>query len=189
MEVAFIGHIISSEGILVDPRKVEAVYTWPKPSTVNDIRSFLGFAGYYRRFEEGFSKLASPLIALTKKNTEFIWMDECEQSFQDLKRRLITAPILALPKELEVYIIYTDASRTGLGGVLMQDRKVIAYASQQLKTHEKNYLIHDLELAVVVFALKLWRLHLYGVKCEIYTYHKSLKYFFTHKEFNMRQGR
>ncbi|XP_073112178.1 uncharacterized protein [Elaeis guineensis] len=187
--VTFLGHVISKEGVSVDPRKVEAVVDWSRPTNVSEIRSFLGLAGYYRRFVEGFSSIAMPLSRLTQKQVKFEWTDECEQSFQELKRRLVTAPILTIPSGTEGFTIYSDASRKGLGCVLMQKGKVIAYASRQLKLYERNYPTHDLELAAVVFALKIWRHYLYGEHCEIFTDHKSLKYIFTQKELNMRQRR
>ena len=176
--VSFLGHIISKEGIAVDPGKIEAIKSWPTPTNVKEVRSFLGLAGYYQRFVEGFSKIALPLTQLTRKNVKFQWSDERERSFQELKKRLITAPILTIPDGSEGMVVYSDASKMGLGCVLMQHGKVIAYASRQLKDYEKNYPTHDLELAAVVFALKIWRHYLYGVKCEIFTYHMSLKYFF-----------
>jgi ribonuclease HI len=129
------------------------------------------------------------MTKLLRKNTPFEWSEKCEESFQELKRRLTTAPILAVPETGKDYTIYCDASKNGLGCVLMQNRKVIAYGSRQLKPHEVNYPTHDLELAAVVFALKQCRQFLYGTKCELYTDHKSLKYFFTQKELNMRQKR
>ena len=184
-EVTFLGHVISAEGVYVDPQKVEAVLNWERPTNVTEIRSFLGLAGYYRRFVEGFSKIATPLTRLTRKGVKFNWSHECEQSFQELKRRLTTAPILTLPSGVEGFEIYSDASKQGLGCVLMQNGRVIAYASRQLKKHEQNYPVHDLELAAVVFALKIWRHYLYGVTCRIYTDHKSLKYLFTQRELNM----
>jgi hypothetical protein len=187
--VAFLGHVVTKEGIAVDPGKVEAVVNWVRPSNAHEVRSFLGLAGYYRRFVEGFSRLAAPLTRLTRKNEKFQWSEECEQSFQELKQRLVTAPVLTLPSGSDGFVIYSDASHKGLGCVLMQQGKVIAYASRQLKTYERNYPTHDLELAAVVFALKIWRHYLYGERCEIYTDHKSLKYFFTQKELNMRQRR
>jgi hypothetical protein len=162
---------------------------WTRPTSVFEIRSFLGLAGYYRRFIESFSKLSGPLTALTRKNTHFVWTDECKQCFQELKRRLVTAPVLALHTESGNFVVYSDASKKGLGCVLMQNDNVIAYASCQLKPYEQNYPTHDLELAVVVFALKIWRHYLYGKRCEIYTDHKSLKYLFTQKELNMRHKR
>jgi hypothetical protein len=114
-------------------------------------------------------------------------MNEYEQCFQELKRRLVTALVLALPTESGKFVVYSDTFKKGLGCVLMQNGNVIANASCQLKLYEQNYPTHDLELAAVVFALKIWRHYLYGKRCEIYTDHKSLKYFFTQKELNMRQ--
>lgn len=188
-EVAFLGHVINKEGVKVDPAKIKAILEWASPSSVAEVRSFLGLAGYYRRFVHNFSIIARPLTNLMKKDCKFRWSEDCEKAFQLLKEKLTTAPVLALPTEGEGYEVFSDASKNGLGCVLMQQGKVIAYASRQLKVHEKNYPTHDLELAAVVFALKIWRHYLYGVPCKIYTDHKSLKYIFTQKELNMRQRR
>ena len=122
---------------------------------------------------------------MTRKEKKYEWTEKCEQSFQEIKKRLTSAPVLAIPVDEGQFDVYSDASRTGLGAVLMQHGKVIAYASRQLKDHERNYPTHDLELAAVVFALKIWRHYLYGAQCKIYTDHQSLKYFFTQKELNM----
>ncbi|WMV37755.1 hypothetical protein MTR67_031140 [Solanum verrucosum] len=187
--VAFLGHIVSSEGIRVDSQKIEAVKQWPRPTSATDIRSFLGLAGYYRRFVEGFSSIASPLTRLTQKKVKFQWSDDCEKSFAELKTRLTTTPVLTLPEGSDGYVIYFDASRVGLGCVLMQRGNVIAYASTQLKVHEKNYPTHDLELAAVVFSLKICRHYLYGIHVDVFTDHKSLQYVFTQKELNIRQRR
>jgi hypothetical protein len=130
--------------------------------------------------------LSRPLTALTRKNARFVWTDEYEQCFQELKRQLVTAPVLALPMESGNFIVYSDTSKKGLGCVLMHNGNVITYASLQLKPYEQNYPTHDLELATVVFALKICRHYLYGEQCEIYMDHKSLKYLFTQKELNMR---
>ncbi|KAK1683149.1 hypothetical protein QYE76_043997 [Lolium multiflorum] len=146
------------EGIAVNPSKVQSVLEWKSPKNAKEIRGFLGMAGYYRRFIEGFSKIAGPMTKLLKKNTPFVWTDECETSFQTLKEKLTTAPVLAVPEPGKDYTVYCDASKNGLGCVLMQDRKS-------------------------------WRQFLYGSKCELYTDHKGLKYFFTQKELNMRQKR
>ena len=188
-QVSFLGHVVSKAGVSVDPAKIEAVTGWTRPSTVSEVRSFLGLAGYYRRFVENFSRIATPLTQLTRKGAPFVWSKACEDSFQNLKQKLVTAPVLTVPDGSGSFVIYSDASKKGLGCVLMQQGKVVAYASRQLKSHEQNYPTHDLELAAVVFALKIWRHYLYGEKIQIFTDHKSLKYFFTQKELNMRQRR
>ncbi|KAL0544658.1 hypothetical protein IC582_019776 [Cucumis melo] len=173
-QVSFLGHVVSKAGVSVDPAKIEAVTGWTRPSTVSEVRSFLGLAGYYRRFVENFSRIATPLTQLTRKGAPFVWSKACEDSFQNLKQKLVTAPVLTVPDGSGSFVIYSDASKKGLGCVLMQQGKVVAYASQ---------------LAAVVFALKIWRHYLYGEKIQIFTDHKSLKYFFTQKELNMRQRR
>ncbi|KAL0537102.1 hypothetical protein IC582_026072 [Cucumis melo] len=188
-QVSFLGHVVSKAGVSVDPAKIEAVTSWPRPSTVSEVRSFLGLAGYCRQFVEKFSRIATPLTQLTRKGAPFIWSKACEDSFQSLKQKLVTAPVLTVPDGSGSFVIYSDASKKGLGCVLMQQGKVVAYASRQLKSHEQNYPTHDLELAAMVFALKIWRHYLCGEKIQIFTDHKSLKYFFTQKELNMRQRR
>ncbi|GJY07862.1 putative reverse transcriptase domain-containing protein [Tanacetum coccineum] len=145
--------------------------------------------GYYRRFIEGFSKIAKPKTKLTQKSVKFNWGEKKETAFQTLKKKLCSAPILALIEGSENFIVYCDASHKGLGAVLMQKEKVIAYASRQLKIHEKNYRTHDLELGAVVFALKMWRHYLYGTKCVVFVDHKSLQHILDQKELNMRQRR
>ncbi|KAD4584208.1 hypothetical protein E3N88_21809 [Mikania micrantha] len=186
-EVQFLGHIFNEKGIHVDPTKIETIKNWEAPKTPTEVRQFLGLAGYYRRFIEGFSKIAQSLTALTHKGTKYNWTDKQEAAFHLLKQKLGSAPILSLPEGTEDFVVYCDASAQGLGCVLMQRDKVIAYASRQLRPHEKNYTTHDLELGAVVFALKIWRHYLYGTKCTIYTDHKSLQHIFDQKELNMRQ--
>ncbi|WVZ49536.1 hypothetical protein U9M48_000884 [Paspalum notatum var. saurae] len=188
-EVAFLGHILSAKGVAVDPSKVEDVLNWKQPQTVTEIRSFLGLAGYYRRFIKDFSKIAKPMTALTQKNAKFAWSPKCEEAFGTLKKLLTSAPVLAQPDITKPFDVYCDASGSGLGCVLMQEGRVIAYASCQLRKHEVNYPTHDLELLAVVYALKKWRHYLLGNTCHIYTDHKSLKYIFTQPELNMRQRR
>jgi hypothetical protein len=155
-KVSFLGHIISREGISTDTIKTQAVVEWKRPTTITKIRSFLGLAGYYRRFIEGFAQLAAPLTRLTRKGIKFEWTKDREENFQELKHRLVTAPILVVPTSEIGYTIYYDASKIGLGCVLMQNNKVITYAPRQLKVHEKNYPTHDLELGAIIFALKIW---------------------------------
>ncbi|GJV02408.1 putative reverse transcriptase domain-containing protein [Tanacetum coccineum] len=175
-KVQFLGHVIDSQGIHVDPAKIESVKDWASPKSATEIRQFLGLAGYYRRFIEGFSKIAKPMTKLTQKKIKFEWSDKAEAAFQLIKQKLCSAPILALPEGNEDFIAYCDASIKGLGVVLMQREKVIAYASRQLKIHDKNYTTHDLELGAVVFALKIWRHYLYGTRCTVFTDHKSLQH-------------
>ncbi|KAL4346328.1 hypothetical protein GQ457_17G011190 [Hibiscus cannabinus] len=188
-EVVFLGHVVSSEGIRVDPKKVEAIVNWKQPTSVTEIRSFLGLAGYYRRFVSGFSKVVAPLTKLLQKGVKYEWSDARQQAFEKLKEALINAPVLTQPVSGKEFVVYSDASYVCLGCVLMQEGRVVAYASRQLKVHEKNYPTHDMELAAVVFALKIWRHYLYGEKCIVYIDHKSLKYLMTEKELNLRQRR
>ncbi|GJR30151.1 putative reverse transcriptase domain-containing protein [Tanacetum coccineum] len=148
-----------------------------------------GLVGYYRRFIEGFSKIAKSMTKLTQKGIKFDWGEKEENAFQLIKQKLCSAPILALPEGSEDFVVYCDASHKGLGAVLMQREKVIAYASRQLKIHEKNYTTHDLELGSVVFALKIWRHYLYGTRCTMFIDHKSLQHILDQKELNMRQRR
>ena len=151
---------------------------WKPPTNVSEVRSFLGLAGYCRKFVERFSKIAAPLTKLTRKDVKYYRVDACQQSFEELKGRLTSAPVLALPNGRDGFVVYSDASWQGLGCVLMQNDRVIAYTSTQLKKHEENYPTHDLELAAVVFSLKIWRHYLYSVPCRIFTDHKSLQYIF-----------
>ena len=155
-EVSFLGHIVSAEGIRVDLVKIEAVTNWKPPRNVTEVRSFLGLAGYYWRFVQRFSIIASSLTKLLRKGVKFEWDDKCQTSFERLKEILVEAPMLIQLTSGREYTMCSDASRIGLGCVLMQDGKVVAYASKQLKPHEQNYPTHDLELAAIVFALKIW---------------------------------
>ena len=187
--VLFLGHVITDGGIAVDPSKVRDVLKWEPPQTVSEFRSFLGLAGYYRRFIEGFSKIVKPLTSLQEKVKEFMWSENCQANFEELKKWLTTAPMLAMPYIHKSFDIYCDASCQGLGCVLMQEGHVITYASRQLRKHEQNYPTHDLELVAVVHTLKIWRHYLLGHRCQIYTDHKSLKYVFTQNDLNLRQRR
>jgi hypothetical protein len=170
-------------------RREEYLLSWKTPTSVSDIRSFLGLAGYYRRFIEGFSKISKPMTELLEKDKLFKWTPACESSFQELKKRLTTTPVLVMSVMEKPFFIYCDALGQGLGCVLMQDGRVVAYASRQLRKHEVNYPTYDLELAAVVHTLKIWRHYLMGKSCELYTNHKSLKYIFTQSNLNLRQRR
>nr|GFC35180.1 putative reverse transcriptase domain-containing protein [Tanacetum cinerariifolium] len=188
-KVQFLGHVIDSQGIHVDPAKIDSIKDWASPKTATEIRQFLGLARYYRRFIEGFSKISRTMTKLTQKKVKFEWSDKQEEAFQVIKQKLCSAPILALPEGSEDFVVYCDASIKGLGTVLTQREKVIAYGSRQLKIHEKNYTTHDLELGAVVFALKIWRHYMYGTKCTVFTDHKSLQHILDQKEMNMIQRR
>ncbi|WVZ97800.1 LOW QUALITY PROTEIN: hypothetical protein U9M48_043312 [Paspalum notatum var. saurae] len=185
-QVPFLGHIVSKGGIMVDPSKISSVMDWKVPEVVKEVRGFLGLAGYYRRFIESFSRIAKPMTSLLEKGVTFIWTKERQAAFDELKKRLTTAPVLTLLDLTKSFTVYCDASKQGLGCVLMQEGKVIAYASRQLRKHEVNYPTHDTELATLCMledpeALFIWE--------SIYTDHNSLKYIFTQNELNMRQRR
>ncbi|KAK8590196.1 hypothetical protein V6N12_024577 [Hibiscus sabdariffa] len=145
---------------MVDLKKVQTILDWRPPRNVGEVRIILGLAGYYRRFVKGFSSIALPLT-------------------------LTHAPVLVQPESGKEFMVYSDASHSGLGCVLMQGDNVVAYASRQLKPHELNYPTHDLELAAIVFSLKIWRHYLYGEKCHMFTDHKSIRYLFTQKDLNL----
>ena len=165
------------------------VVDWKPLRNDTKVRSFLGLAEYYRRFVKGFFMTVSLMTRLPQKNVKYEWSEKYQRSFDKLKEFLTEAPVLTQPTCGREYVIFSDASLNGLGCVLMQEGKVVAYASIKLKPHEKNYPTHDLELATIVFELKIWGHYLYGEKCFIYTDHKSLKYFPSQREHNLRQRR
>jgi hypothetical protein len=187
--VKFLEHTISKEGIFVDPSKVQEVMDWKPPKSVHQIRSFLGLAGYYHRFILDFSRIAKHMTELLKKGVKFVWSEACEKAFHTLRQHLTSAQVLVQPDNSKPFEVFCDASGTGLGRVLMQEGRVIAYAPRALQPHEINYPTHDLELAAVVHALKIWRHYLMGNRCNIFTDHRSLKYIFTQSDLNMRQRR
>jgi hypothetical protein len=186
-EVSFMGHIISEGGISVDPSKVKDILSWKTPQNVSDIISFLGLAGYYRRFIEGFSKISKPTTELLAKGNTFEWTPRHETSFQELKKGLTTAPVLTMPDMEKLFSIYCDASGQGLECALTPDGHVVEYASRELRKHEEKYPTHDMELAAVVHALKIWRHYIIGKRYEVYSDHKRLKYIFTQPDLNLRQ--
>jgi hypothetical protein len=188
-QVAFLDHVISARGVSVDPGKVRDVLNWKSPMNISEICSFLELADYYHRFTHDLSKIAKPMTWLHEKGKVSKWTLNCQASFEVLKKRLTIAPVLVLPDLLKRFDIYCDASRQGLGCVLMQDGQVVSYASCQLSKQEENYPTHDHELAAVVHALMIWRHYLIGHRCEIYSDHKSLKYILTQTDLNLRQHR
>jgi hypothetical protein len=160
--------VVSPEGITVDPSKVKEVLDWKTPTTVSEVQSFLGLAGYYRRFILNFSKIAKPVTELLKKENKYVWSDACDEAFKLMKKLLTTSPVLAQPDIDNPFDVYCDASSTGLCGVLMQEGRVISYSSRQLRRHEEHYPTHDLKLAAVVMALRTWRHYLHGNEVHIY---------------------
>jgi hypothetical protein len=153
-EVLFLGHIINRNGLAMDLKKVAAILDKKAPREVYRIKSFIGMAKYYRCFIEGFFKIARPMTALLAKKVEFKWTLECQESFEALKKKLTTTPVLILPNVHKPFLVYSYASYTGMGCVLMQEGRVVAYLSRQLKIPERNYPTHDLNLAAVVHAFE-----------------------------------
>jgi hypothetical protein len=154
-KVSFLGHILLENGVLVDPSKVQEVMDWKAPTIVPKVRSFLGLAGYYHRFILDFLKIAKPMTSLLQKYHKFVWTEDCEAAFHALRKLLTTALVLAQSDQEKPFDVFCDASKTRLDCVLMQEGRVIAYASRQLRKHEANYPTHDLELAMVIHSLKI----------------------------------
>jgi hypothetical protein len=177
--------VVSHEGIVVDPSKVKEVLEWKPPTMVSEVRRFLGLAGYYHRFIPNFSKIAKPITELLKKGNKYLWCETYDEAFEHLKRLLTTSPVLAQPYTTKSFDVYCDASGMGLGGVLMEEGRVIFYSLRQQRCHKEHYPTHDLELAAVVMALRTWHHYLLGSSVYIYTDHKNLKYIFTQPDLNM----
>jgi len=176
--VEFLGHVVSEEGLAMQPSKVEAIDKWTTCRDVSEVRAFMGISGYYRRFIKDFSTIAAPLYDLTRKESEFRWTPECQDAFEELKRRLMREPVLALPSDNGTYVLDTDASDFGLGAVLSQrqgdQEKVIAYASRTLGKPEQKYETTRKELLAVVSGLKQFRQYLLGRHFIIRTDHAAL---------------
>jgi hypothetical protein len=187
-QVAFLGHVVSSEGVACDPAKLEAVETWPVPSTVREVRQFLGLASYYRRYIPGFATIAAPMTALTRKDQKWLWCDKCQHAFDTLKKCLLSAPILAYPSEDPEckYILDIDASAVGIGAVLQQvqggQEKVIAYASKTLNHAQRVYCVTFRELLAVVKFLKHFRHYILGRPFTVRTDHGSLRWLMNFRE-------
>ena len=166
------GHVVTKEGISIDPGKIKLIEEWTVPNYVTDVRSFMGITGYYQRFIEGFPRITNPITSLQKKAKKFEWNQKCEESYKKLKTLLTIAPILRIDDHNKDFTVCIDACNDGLGGVLTQEGHVIAYESRKLKIHEKNYATCDLELAAIIHALKMWRHHLIGRKFMLMTDNK-----------------
>ena len=191
--IGFLGHVISGQGISMEPEKVSAITQWPTPKSSAEVRSFLGLAGYYRKFVKGFSREASPLTALQQKDAPFVWGDAQQRSFESLKTRVASAPILILPNESLPYVVTTDASGFAVGATLSQDHghglQPIAFLSKKMLPAERNYPVHEQELLAVVVALREWRHYLHGRKFRVITDHHSLRYLQTQPHLSPRQVR
>jgi hypothetical protein len=192
-EISFLGHIVTKDGLKMEPSKVKDVMDWPQPKNVHDIRSFLGLAGYYRRFVKDFSKIAGPLSNLLKNDTVFKWTETQEQAFQHLKEAVCTAPILILPDPHKPYTVVTDASGYAVGAALCQDHgnglQPCAYLSRKMNSHEMNYPVHEQELLAIIHALREWRHYILGNQFTIVTDHRSLQYIQTQPNLSARQVR
>ncbi|CAI7833834.1 unnamed protein product [Closterium sp. NIES-54] len=190
-KVQFLGHMVSAQGVHVDPKKIEAVRTWKTPENVKELHQFLGFANYYNRFVPQYAKIATPLTNLLKKNTPFKWEDVHQQAMEQLKTALTSAPVLILPDLEKDCVIEADASDQAVGAVLMQDQgkglQPIAYLSNKLHGAELNYPIHDKEALAIITAFKIRRCYLKGRKTTVYTDHCSLKYLKTKLTLSRRQ--
>jgi hypothetical protein len=187
--IHYLGHIIFEYGIVVDHEKIEAIRGCTTPNNVTEVISFMGLAGYYKRFIAGFSRITHPITSLQRKGKKFQWKKKCEMGLQQLKKLLTIAPILNIADPDEDFVVFTYACKEGLGGVLSHNRFVICFKSKKLKEHERLYATHDLELEAIVHALKKWRHYLMGKKFELRTNHNGLKYLFDQPTLSARQSR
>jgi hypothetical protein len=178
-EIKNLGHIVNEQGICPDPKRVEAVQTWPVPKSVHDVKSFLGLVSYFRKIIEHYSEIAEPLTNLTKKSHPWVWTGGCQDAFELLKQKLTEAPLLCTPDESLPYEVVMDASDLGLGGVLLQEGQPVAFESRKLNDAERNYQTTEKEMLAVVHALRVWRCYLEGAEFTVYTDHMSNTYFQT----------
>ena len=170
----------------MDLKKIKSISEWITPQNVSEVRPVMGLEGYYRRFIEGFSKIAHPITSLQKKGIKFEWTPKCKESFQRLKELLTSAVVLKITDPNEDFVVCTNACKEGIGGVITQNGHVICYESRKLKEHEKNYATHDLDLAAIVHALKMWMYYLMGSKFKLRTNHHGLKCLFEEQNLNAR---
>ena len=187
--VIFLGHVVSGDGLAVDPAKVKVVNDWQSPANVGDVRSFVGLVQYFKRFVKDLSTILVPLTDLTKKNATFRWSDSCETAFQEVKTLLSTAPILAMPSPNLRYSVYTDASIYGCGGVLMQEGKPVAYCGRKFDKTMTNWTTTEQELYGLVYAMETWRCYLEGVPFDLYTDHQPLVWLKTQTTLTRKQSR
>jgi hypothetical protein len=187
--VSFLGYVVTTQGIEVDEAKVHAIQSWPTPSTVTQVRSFLGLAGFYRRFVKDFSTIAAPLHELTKKGVSFNWGQSQEDSFALLKEKLTHAPLLQLPDFGKTFELECDASGVGIGAVLMQGGKPVAYFSEKLNGPVLNYSTYDKELYALIRSLQTWKHYLWSKEFVIHSDHESLKHLRSQTNLNRRHAK
>jgi hypothetical protein len=192
--VEFLGFIVGRDGITMDVKKVQSILDWPTPTNLFEVRSFLGFCNFYRRFIASYSSIAHPLTQLTREDTPFLWTDKHTQAFNKLKNAFTSATLLAHFNPEKPLVLETDASDFALAGILSQESeegilKPIAFFSRKMVPAELNYEIHDKEMLAIISCFKEWRQYLEGTFTEVLTDHKSLEYFTTTKQLNRRQGR
>ena len=192
-EVSFLGHIVGVNGIKMDPKKVTAVCDWPVPTNVHEVRSFLGLAGYYRKFIHNYSDIAAALNELTKKDIAYKWTTVEQQAFEQLKHAVTHAPVLTTADTSKPFIVYTDASGYGVGAALMQDygqgEQPVAFYSHKMNEHERKYPVYEQELLAVKLALLEWRHYLLGNQFTVYTDHQALTWLRTQPNLSTRQAR
>jgi hypothetical protein len=188
-KVVFLGYVISAKGIKVDEEKVKAIKEWPTPKSITEVRSFHGLASFYRRFVKNFSTLATPLTEIVKKYVGFKWGSEQDRAFIEIKARLCGAPLLALPNFSKTFEIECDASRIGIGAVLIQEKWPIAYFSEKLNGATLNYPTYDKELYALVRALDTWQHYLWPKEFVIHTDHESLKHLKGQRKLNKRHAK
>jgi hypothetical protein len=175
-KVEYLGHLVGKDGVRVDPKKIEAMQDWPHPKTLKNLRGFLGLTGYYHLFVKNYRKIASPLTALLKKNS-FTWSPTAAQAFQTLKMAICTSPLLALPDFIKTFFLECDSSGKGIGAVLMQEGRPLAFTSKQLSEINLGKSIYEKEMLAILHAVDLWCPYLLGKRFQIKTNHQSLKYF------------
>jgi len=175
-QLAYLGHIISGKGVATDPAKISAIVQWPVPSFVKELRSFLGLAGYYRKFVKHFAVLAKPLTSLLKKQVLLVWTQDHDTAFQLLKQALVSAPVLAMPDFSKTFCVETDASNCGVGAVLLQQGHPLAFISKPLGPKTKGLSTYEKEYLAILIAVDQWRAYLQQAEFVIYTDQKSLVY-------------
>ena len=188
-ELPYLGFIVGRDGVKPDPKKIEAVTAWPTPTTVKEVQQFLGLTNFFRKFILGYSNLTAPMTELTKKNVNWFWSTACDKAFQELKSKLSTAPVLAIPDPAAPFELITDSCGFGIGAVLMQNNKPVAFYSRKMTDPERNYVNHEQELLAAIVALKVFRCYLLGNHFTLITDNKPNTYLDSQPTLSRRQAR